>query len=146
MMLQEAIRRPALLLCALLVCAGVPAMAAAAPRADCDEACLKSVMDGYLHALEAHDPGRLKVAPNVRFTENGVVIPLASLQLSGPARCWFVPQSQSGQEKTAGAINTPQIPPQKAPVPPHALMRSPAVRTRSGARCCDSPCRSAITS
>jgi hypothetical protein len=33
-------------------------------------------MDGYLHALAAHDPGRLKVAPNVRFTENGVAIPL----------------------------------------------------------------------
>jgi hypothetical protein len=75
-MLQEVIRRPALLVCALLACAGAPAMAADAPRADCDEACLKAVMDGYLHALEAHDPGRLKVAPKVRFTENGVAIPL----------------------------------------------------------------------
>jgi hypothetical protein len=73
-MLQELIRRPAWVLGALLLCAGLPGMAAA--RAGCDEACLKSVMDGYLHALEAHDPGRLKVAPNVRFTENGVAIPL----------------------------------------------------------------------
>jgi hypothetical protein len=75
-MLQELIRRRTFALGALLLCAGLPGLAAAAPHADCDEACLKSVMDGYLHALEAHDPGRLKVAPNVRFTENGVAIPL----------------------------------------------------------------------
>lgn len=75
-MLQQLIRRPARLLCALLLCAGLPGMVAAAERAQCDEACLKSVMDGYLHALEAHDASRLKVAPNVRFTENGVAIPL----------------------------------------------------------------------
>ncbi|MEJ0008220.1 MAG: hypothetical protein WDM77_18130 [Steroidobacteraceae bacterium] len=50
--------------------------AAAAEHAACDEACLKSAMDGYLQALQRHDPSSLKVAPNVRFTENGVVIPL----------------------------------------------------------------------
>ena len=75
-MLQEAIRRPAFALCALLMCTGLSGVANAAPRADCDEACLKSVMDGYLAALAAHDPSRLKVAPTVRFTENGVAIPL----------------------------------------------------------------------
>jgi hypothetical protein len=74
-MLQQLIRSRPFALCALVLCAalaGVPAKAAA----ECDEACLKSVMDGYLSALQAHDAARLKVAPNVRFTENGVVIPL----------------------------------------------------------------------
>ncbi|HTY93371.1 MAG TPA: hypothetical protein VMC02_05760 [Steroidobacteraceae bacterium] len=61
--------------CALLACIVVTARAAAGGTA-CDEACLRSVMDGYLQALQAHDPGRLRVAPNVRFTENGVAIPL----------------------------------------------------------------------
>jgi hypothetical protein len=75
-MLQEAIRRPALMLCALLLCTGLSGLATAAPHAECDEACLKSVMDGYLAALAAHDASRLKVAPHVRFTENGVAIPL----------------------------------------------------------------------
>ena len=52
------------------------ALAVAAPSAACDEACLKSVMDGYLQALQKHDPAGLKLAPTVRFTENGVAIPL----------------------------------------------------------------------
>jgi hypothetical protein len=73
-MLQQWIRS-ACALCALLLCAALPDIAAAA-TADCDEACLKSVMDGYLAALQAHDPARLKVAPDVRFTENGVAIAL----------------------------------------------------------------------
>ncbi len=73
---KQLIRRPAWLLCGLLLCTGLPAVAAAAARADCDETCLRSVMDGYLQALAAHDPARLKVAPDVRFTENGVAIPL----------------------------------------------------------------------
>ena len=75
-MLQDAIRRPAFALCALLLCTGLSGVAAAAPHAECDEACLKSAMDNYLAALTAHDSSRLKVAPNVRFTENGVAIPL----------------------------------------------------------------------
>ncbi len=54
----------------------LPGLGAAAPRANCDEACLKSVMDGYLQALQQHDPSGLKLAPTVRFTENGVQIPL----------------------------------------------------------------------
>jgi hypothetical protein len=65
-----------------LVCATMmlglaqPRLAAAAVHADCDQACLKSVLDGYLQALQKHDPSGLKVAPQVRFTENGVAIPL----------------------------------------------------------------------
>jgi hypothetical protein len=75
-MLQQLIRRRGRALCALLLSATLPVIPAAAATAACDEACLRSVMDGYLHALQAHDAADLKVAPNVRFTENGVAIPL----------------------------------------------------------------------
>jgi len=60
----------------LLVAACAVCRPAAAAPADCDEGCLKGQMDRYLQALQAHDPTRLKVAPDVRFTENGVAIPL----------------------------------------------------------------------
>ncbi|HEY2590513.1 MAG TPA: hypothetical protein VGI35_02890 [Steroidobacteraceae bacterium] len=36
----------------------------------CDRACLHGLMDQYLAALVAHDPGRLATSPGVRFTEN----------------------------------------------------------------------------
>jgi hypothetical protein len=49
---------------------------ASASATTCDEACLKGFVDQYLGALAAHDPSRLSTANNVRFTENGVQIPL----------------------------------------------------------------------
>jgi hypothetical protein len=70
------IRRGVLALATVALGLALPALAAAAAHAACDEACLKSVMDGYLQALQKHDPSGLKVAPTVRFTENGVAIPL----------------------------------------------------------------------
>ena len=53
---------------------GAPAMAQTGP-APCDRACLSGLLDDYLAALKAHDPSRLPLARDVRFTENGV--PLA---------------------------------------------------------------------
>lgn len=47
---------------------------AAAPA--CDEACLKGFMDGYLAALVANAPGKVPVAANYKFTENGARIKL----------------------------------------------------------------------
>lgn len=43
----------------------------AAPPESCDRSCLEGFVDQYLDALLAHDPGRLPVTPEVRFTENG---------------------------------------------------------------------------
>ena len=37
----------------------------------CDRACLTGFIDRYLEALVAHDPSRLPIAPQVKFTENG---------------------------------------------------------------------------
>ena len=39
-------------------------------RADCDGSCLSKLMDQYLDALKSHDPSRLPLAREVRFTEN----------------------------------------------------------------------------
>ena len=45
-------------------------------RSACDRACLTRVTDGYLEALVAHDPKRLKVTADVRFTEDGAPLQL----------------------------------------------------------------------
>ena len=38
--------------------------------ADCDRACLKSMITQYVDAMVAHDPSRLPLAADVRFTED----------------------------------------------------------------------------
>jgi len=40
----------------------------------CDRACLEGVMDQYLVALVAHDPKRLPLSADVKYTENAQVI------------------------------------------------------------------------
>jgi hypothetical protein len=41
---------------------------------NCDRACLESVVDQYLAALVAHDPKRLPLSSDVRYTENDQVL------------------------------------------------------------------------
>ena len=50
-----------------------PAKADPAPMGpvDCDRACLQDMVDQYLAAVVAHDPHRLPLAPDVRYTEDG---------------------------------------------------------------------------
>ncbi len=43
-----------------------------APGTRCPRAALKAVVDGYSAALAAHDATKVKIAPTVMFTENGV--------------------------------------------------------------------------
>ncbi len=43
---------------------------------DCDRACLNGFVDQYLAALVAHDPARLPLARDVKFTENGQTLKL----------------------------------------------------------------------
>ena len=54
--------------------AGVLVLAAmttgGAQAADCDRACLKGMITKYVDAIVAHDPSRLPLAANVRFTED----------------------------------------------------------------------------
>ena len=42
----------------------------------CDRACLEGFVDRYLSAVIADDPSAVPLARNVRFTENGQVLPL----------------------------------------------------------------------
>ncbi len=55
-----------------------PARPAAPPAAAgaCNRACLEGHVNGYLAALTARDPGRLQLARDVRFTENGTALKL----------------------------------------------------------------------
>ena len=55
----------------LLLLAALAASTASA-QATCDRACLKDMITQYLNAMVAHDPGRLPLAPTVRFTEDTV--------------------------------------------------------------------------
>ena len=50
--------------------------AAAAAAGSCDRDCLNGFADQYLKALVAHDPSRLPVAKNVKFTEDGARLKL----------------------------------------------------------------------
>jgi hypothetical protein len=63
--------------CAVFAALCLPAapQAGRTQSASCDRACLNGMLDDYVAALKAHDPSRLPLAENVRFTENNV--PLA---------------------------------------------------------------------
>jgi hypothetical protein len=59
----------------LLVLLGAVTSAQAAGT-KCDRVCLSGFVTTYLNALKSHDPKNLPVTADVRFTENGVAIPL----------------------------------------------------------------------
>ena len=65
----------AALLAALLPAGLLQAAAPSTPptRFGCDRACLARHADAYFAALAAHDPARLPLAPNVKYTETGIV-------------------------------------------------------------------------
>jgi hypothetical protein len=70
------------LLAGALALAAAPA-AAQAPGEDsavrvyaCDHACLIGHLQDHMKALAARDPAKLKLASNVRFTENNVLLPV----------------------------------------------------------------------
>ena len=92
------------------VAAAVLALAgSASAQPACGRACLVGTMDRYLAALTAHDPARLKVRPDVRFTEDGAPMKLGdglwrTIGALGPFRLDF-DDLQRGQ---AGALVTVQ--------------------------------------
>jgi hypothetical protein len=59
-----------------LLAAGAAATPRAVAAGQCERSCLSGFVTQYLAALAAHDPSRLPTARSVRFTENGVAIPL----------------------------------------------------------------------
>ena len=60
------------------VSAGILLLAGLAPASDgtCDRACLEGFVNQYPDALAAHDPARLLLATNARYTENGQTLKL----------------------------------------------------------------------
>jgi hypothetical protein len=57
----------------LILCSAMLLKAADQP---CDRACLEGFVNDYLTAMVAHDPKRLPVTPNVKFTEDDVALKL----------------------------------------------------------------------
>jgi hypothetical protein len=67
----------AALAAALLAACGLGSVdAAAQSTATCDGACLEGFIDGYIDALAKHDPSKLPLAPEHKYTENGRVLDL----------------------------------------------------------------------
>jgi len=61
----------AVLICAALAGAAAPAMAEAAPEPQhCNRSCLDRLVDRYLAALVAHEPGQVPIAADAKFVEN----------------------------------------------------------------------------
>ncbi len=88
----------------LAACALLLALPSAASTPACDRACLSGYLTQYLDALVAHDPSRLPLARNARFTENGVRIPLGealwvTITGLGPYRVDYL-DTASGQAAT----------------------------------------------
>lgn len=62
---------------AIIALAAAAALLSAPVRAaDCDRACLESLMNRYLAALDAHDARQLPLARGAKFTENTVALTL----------------------------------------------------------------------
>lgn len=55
---------------------GGPIATAAAQSRDCNRECLRGFITRYLNAMVAHAPATLPLAPNARFTEDTVEMPL----------------------------------------------------------------------
>jgi hypothetical protein len=103
-------RRPIILTAAFAVAAviGVLRDARGQQPPPCDRACLEGFVDQYLDALVAHDPKRLPLASNVRFTENGVRLDVGDAQWKtvigkGSYRL-FVTDPEAGQVAFIGTV------------------------------------------
>jgi hypothetical protein len=105
-----------------LSAAGLPAQAAPAPArtaaaaasdpkapALCDRACLEATLDSYIAALVAHDPSRLPLAKQVKYTEMGQQMPIGDGiwgTISGVGRYRHVfADPESGQIALLGTLH-----------------------------------------
>jgi hypothetical protein len=53
-----------------------PPPARVSPSQPCDERCARSIIDALLTAMIAHDPSKAPLAQDVRYTENGQLLPV----------------------------------------------------------------------
>ncbi len=92
---------------ALLASAALPLHAARASDV-CGRSCLEGMVDRYLDAMIAHDPNRLPLSRNVRFTENGQELRLGDGlwgTASGPGKYkLYVDDPEDGQVGFYGTV------------------------------------------
>jgi hypothetical protein len=89
-------------------------VSAQSASAACDRACLEGLVDQYLDAAIAHDPKRLPLTRNLKYTENGQKLELGdglwrTLSGKGTYRM-FVTDAQAGQVTFLGSIAEDGIP------------------------------------
>jgi hypothetical protein len=85
-------------------------------QAQCDRACLEGFVDRYLDAVVAHDPSKVPIVKNAKFTENGQKLDLGdglwnTMSGKGTYRL-FVTDPQAGEVAFLGSIredNTPAM-------------------------------------
>jgi len=51
---------------------------------ECDRACFESYANKYLEALVVHNPSRVPIAKNIKFTENGKIHRIHTILISAP--------------------------------------------------------------
>jgi hypothetical protein len=88
-----------------------PSDVGAVDAKSCDRACLDAFSDRYVEALSAHDPSKLPLAPNVKFTENDQVLKLGegAWKTNGRMGTYRIHAAdpQSGQAGFIGALLYP---------------------------------------
>jgi hypothetical protein len=91
-----------------------PPAAAPVAEAACDRQCLESLVDQFLDAVIAHDPRRLPVGPDFRYTENGQKLDTGDgiwRTLTGRGRYrMFVTDVEAGQVAFLGTVREDDIP------------------------------------
>jgi len=89
----------------------MPSMPLFAASADCDRSrvCLARTLDTYLQALVAHDPSRLPMTRNIKYTENGVRLNIGdglwATAAAAPTYRVDVVDEEEGQVGLLGRIN-----------------------------------------
>jgi hypothetical protein len=107
---------------------------------DCDRACLEGLVNQYLAAVVAHDPSRLPLAKNVRYTENGITLKLGEGMWGvadglGDYKLYFA-DPQGGQVGFMGVVKEhghPQVLALRLKLEKRQISEIEAIVARSGA-------------
>ena len=93
----------------LIALAALPAFAQNMPKPACDRTCLEGYVDKYLDAMLAHRVGDDLFARNVKFTENGIQLPLGNeglwFNMTGKGNYrFYVPDTETQQVAFIGTV------------------------------------------
>jgi hypothetical protein len=100
--------------CAKAPAPGVPPVATPVANATCDRLCLEGLAGQFLDAVIAHDPRRIPVMPDFRYTENGQKLDAGDgiwRTLTGKGRfSTFVTDVEAGHVVFLGTVREDDIP------------------------------------